>query len=96
MFGDMGKMMKQVSEMKSKMGAIDKELKSLVVKGSSPDGKVTIELTGKMQLKDVQIEGNDELAKQVKGALTDALNQASETAASKLKNMTGMDIPGLT
>jgi len=59
MFGDMGKLMKQVGEMKSKMGVVEKELKNTVLIGKSRDDQVEVELTGKMIIKKVSI--GDEL-----------------------------------
>ena len=101
MFGDMGKLMKQVSEMKSKMGAVEKELKSTVLIGKSKDDKVKVELTGKMVLKNVEIDDalvgdKKQLEKSVFQAMEDALNQASAEAKDKLSGVTGgMKIPGL-
>jgi len=101
MFGDMGKMMKQVAEMKSKMGEIDKELKSMILTGASRDKSVEVDITGKMELKRVNI--NDKIVGDKKAlekncfeAVQDALKQATETAAKKLSAVTGgMKIPGI-
>ena len=96
MFGDMGKMMKQVAEMKSKMAAAEKELKELTLTGRSKDGKVEIDLNGKMQLKDVRIPENKDIEKAVKEALEEALQTASAQAADRLKDVTGgVKIPGI-
>lgn len=101
MFGDMGKLMKQVTEMKSKMGAVEKELKSLVLIGESKDNKVKVEISGKMVLKKVEI-GDDivgdkkQLETSVFQAVEDALTKASNEAKDKLSGVTGgMKIPGL-
>lgn len=101
MFGDMGKMMKQVAEMKAKMGEVDKELKNATLKGVSRDNAVEVELSGKMILKKVSIDdsivGNKkQLERSVFEAIEQALKQATDTAASKLSAVTGgIKIPGL-
>jgi DNA-binding YbaB/EbfC family protein len=101
MFGDMGKMMKQVTEMKTKMAAVENELNKLIVKGTSKDSSVEIELTGKMKLKTVNLKVNlptdkKVLEKAIFEAVDSALTQVSNTAQQKLKDVTGgMKIPGL-
>lgn len=97
MFGDMGKMMKQVAEMKSKMSAVEKELKQIVLTGRSKDGKVEIDMDGKMQLKAVRIPENKDIERSVQEALENSLREASDVAADKLKGVTGgVKIPGVT
>jgi DNA-binding YbaB/EbfC family protein len=101
MFGDMGKMMKQVSEMKAKMAAVENELTKLIVKGDSKDGSVEVEITGKMKLRTVSLKDNlpaDKKAREkaIFEAVESALTQVSNTAQQKLKDVTGgMKIPGL-
>lgn len=102
MFGDMGKLMKQVGEMKSKMGVVEKELKNTVLIGKSRDDQVEVELTGKMIIKKVSIGdelvGNkNQLEKSVFEAFENALKEASTLASDKLSGVTGgINIPGLT
>lgn len=103
MFGDVGKMMKQVNEMKSKMKDVEKELNSLVIKGSSSDNMVTVEMTGKMDLKTLTISPeliakNDlkKLEKSVFEAFSKVLKETKDTAASKLGAVTGgLKLPGM-
>lgn len=104
MLGDIGKMMKQVNEMKSKMKNVEKELSSLILKGASSDSKVEVEMTGKMELKTIKIDpelisSND--AKKVEASVYDAvskaLKMAKDTAAAKLGNITGgVKLPGIS
>jgi DNA-binding YbaB/EbfC family protein len=104
MFGDMGKMMQQVKEMKSKMKDVEKELTGIVIEGKSKNQMVTCSVDGKLNLKNLKI--NPELIakndvgaveKSVKEALENALNQAKATASQKLSSVTGgLNIPGLT
>lgn len=97
----MGKMMKQVAEMKAKMGEVDKELKNATLKGVSRDNAVEVEISGKMILKKVTIGeaivgDKKKLEKDVFEAVEQALKQATDTAASKLSAVTGgIKIPGL-
>ena len=96
MFGDMGKLMKQAAEMKSNMAKTEKELRKLVVTGTSKDGKVEIQLNGKMDLRSISIPENKELEKAVREAFEQAMRDVSKVAAEKLKAATGgINIPGL-
>ena len=102
MFGDMGKLMKQVTEMKSKMGAVEKELKKTVLTGQSKDGFVKIEITGKMVLNKIEIAeeivgDKQKLEKSVFEAVDAALKNASTEAQKQLSGVTGgLNIPGLS
>jgi len=102
MFGDMGKMMKQVMEMKSKMGAVENELKKIVIKGVSKDGSVETEITGKMSLKNIAIsdkapKDRKALEKAVFESVESALTQVTKVAQDKLSAVTGgMNIPGIS
>ncbi len=101
MFGDMGKLMKQVTEMKSKMGAVEKELKKTILTGASKDGAVKAEITGKMVLNKIEIADElvgdkKRLEKAVFEAVDAALKNASEEARKQLSGVTGgLNIPGL-
>jgi DNA-binding YbaB/EbfC family protein len=102
MFGDMGKMMQQVAEMKKKMGEVEKELKDLVIKGVSKDQSIEVEITGKMKLKKITVKDNFPkdsrgLEKAIFEATEKALTEVSDTAQKKLQDVTGgIKIPGLT
>jgi len=102
MLGDMGKMMKQLSDMKSQMGKVEKELKNTIITKSDKDNLFTIELTGKLDLKNVTIN-EDVLTSDIKkleialtNALSLALKEAQNMAANKLKEAGGLNIPGLS
>ncbi len=103
MFGDIGKMMKQVNEMKAKMKDVEKELNSMVIKGTSSDAMVEVEMTGKMDLKTLTINPqliaqNDpkKLEKSVFDAFSKVLKITKDTASSKLGAVTGgMKLPGM-
>lgn len=104
MFGDMGKMMKQLSEMKAQMSKMEKELKNTIISRSDRDGLVTIELTGKLDLKSVKIDPSiqekdpKKIEQSVSEALSAVLQEAQKVAANKLKesgSLAGLNIPGL-
>ena len=100
--GDMGKMLKQVGEMKAKMSEVEKELQNTVIKTASKDGSVEVEITGKMKLKSVKIlkdldPDRGRVEKALYEAFSAALEQVSDVAQKKLSAVTGgMKIPGLT
>ena len=104
MLGDIGKMMKQVNEMKSKMKDVEKELNSLILKGASGDKKVEVEMSGKMELKTIKIDPelvatNDpkKIEKSVFEAVKTALQMAKDTASNKLGKVTGgAKLPGIS
>ncbi len=101
MFGDMGKMMKQLSDMKAQMGKVEKELRTTMISKSDKDGLFTIELTGKLDLQSVKISdkvvGSDikKMEKALTEAISSALREAQNIAANKLKEAGGLNIPGL-
>ncbi|MFC1517281.1 YbaB/EbfC family nucleoid-associated protein [Candidatus Margulisiibacteriota bacterium] len=104
MLGDIGKMMKQVNEMKSKMKDVEKELKNLILKGSSQDNTVEVEMSGKMELKSIKIDpqlitSNDvkKIEKNTFDAVQKSLKMAKDTAADKLGKVTGgAKLPGIS
>lgn len=102
MLGDLGKMMSQMGQIKKNMENMDKELRNMIIKASSDDNIVQIELNGKMELHNVIVDekATEISAKQmelhIREALNKALHQASVIAKEKLKDATGgVDIPGM-
>lgn len=103
MFGNLGKMIGQMSQMKQKIADMEKELREMVIKGSSKDNLVQVQVNGKMELQNVTVdEGATNLSRQeledhIFNATSKALEQAAGIAKEKLKEATGgIDIPGLT
>ncbi len=99
---DMGKLMKQASEMKAKMKRVQEELKKVRVSGTSEGGKIEIALSGELECLDVSIDpslivaGNTSLEKSVMKAFNDAARKAKELATSKLSDISGgLNLPGL-
>lgn len=101
---DMGKLLKQAKEMKSKMKSVQNELKKMTVTGLSKKRKAKVILTGELECVEITFdpelntrENCKALAKELKEAFNDAAVQAKGLATNKLSDISkGMDIPGLT
>ena len=93
--------MKALLEMQKKMQQMKQELDNTIFEVVSSDGLVKITMNGAQQVKGVNIRG--ELGQTDKAALekasTDAYNRAikraQEIAAGKMKDISGIDLPGL-
>ena len=95
MFGNIGDMLKKAQNMKSQIDKVKKELENIEVEGSASNGACIVRMTADMKVVDVSINetllsSNKELIDNaVKVATNDALAKAKETAAKKLKSVTG-------
>ena len=95
MFGNIGDMLKKAQNMKSQIDKVKKELENIEVEGSASNGAGIVRMTADMKVVDVSINetllsSNKELIDNaVKVATNDALAKAKETAAKKLKSVTG-------
>ena len=95
MFGNIGDMLKKAQNMKSQIYKVKKELENIEVEGSASNGACIVRMTADMKVVDVSINetllsSNKELIDNaVKVATNDALAKAKETAAKKLKSVTG-------
>jgi len=88
-------LMKQASELKAKMEAMQAELDRLEVEGSSGGGLVTMKLSGKGDLRGARID--DSLFKpEQKGILEDLLVAAHADARRKLEAMLAEKMQALT
>ena len=101
MFGNMKEMLKQAQNMKSQMKKIKKELESIEVEGVSANGACKVIMTADMKTQDVKIDEtllSSEayvIENAVKVAINDALEDAKDTSAKKLKAVTGGLTDGL-
>ena len=101
MFGNMKEMLKQAQNMKSQMKKIKKELESIEVEGISANGACKVIMTADMKTQDVKIDEtllSSEayvIENAVKVAVNDALEDAKDTSAKKLKAVTGGLTDGL-
>ncbi|MFL2500632.1 MAG: YbaB/EbfC family nucleoid-associated protein [Candidatus Neomarinimicrobiota bacterium] len=103
MFGNMKEMMKQAQSMKSEMTKVKKELEKVEVQGSSSNGSCVITMTADMKTTKVTIDetllSSDAyiIENAIKVAVNNALQEAKDTSAKRLKSVTGglMDnLPG--
>ena len=101
MFGNMKEMLKQAQNMKSQMKKIKKELENIEVEGVSANGACKVIMTADMKTQDVKIDEtllSSEayvIENAVKVAVNDALENAKDTSAKKLKAVTGGLTDGL-
>jgi len=96
---DLAGLMKKAQEMQSRMGTMQAELDDLEITGSSGAGLVTVTLTGKGNLKNLNIDASlmkaDEkeiLEDLIVAAHSDAKAKSEKTVADKMKEAMG-DIP---
>lgn len=109
MFGNMGnlaKMMKEMSQLKGKVEALQAELAQKIVEGSSGGGMITVKANGRQEIVSVRID--DEVAGDpdremledlVVAATNAALARSKELAQQEAAKLTGgldLDIPGLS
>ncbi len=101
MFGNIGKMMKLASELKTKLPEMQAALAMREYTAVAGGGAVSATVNGKMQLVDVKIapevlaDGDAEmLADLIKASVSSAQQKAAEAAAEAMKELTGgMDLP---
>jgi nucleoid-associated protein EbfC len=100
---DMGKLMKQAKEMKSKMKDVQAQLKNTQVTGTALNDKIKVVLTGDMDCVAVNIDPTlfdanqgSSLENGLKKAFSEALKNAKTTASSQLSAISGgLNLPGL-
>ena len=101
MFGNMKEMLKQAQNMKSQMKKIKKELESIEVEGVSATGACKVTMTADMKTQNVEIDEtllSSEayvIENAIKVAVNNALEDAKDTSAKKLKAVTGGLTDGL-
>ncbi|WP_239253640.1 YbaB/EbfC family nucleoid-associated protein [Listeria ilorinensis] len=101
--GNMQGMMKQMQKMQKDMAKAQAEIEASEFVGTAGGGMVSIKVTGKREVLDVEIkeevvdpEDIEMLQDLVLAAMNDALKQVDETTAQKMGRFTqGMNIPGL-
>lgn len=99
---DMGKLLKQAKEMKSKLKDVQKGLKRLVIE-SNYDNKIKIKINGEMEILELiynpeYYEKSDQklLEKDTLKAVNKAVEESKKQASQQLSTVTGgMDLPGL-
>jgi DNA-binding YbaB/EbfC family protein len=89
-------LMKQAAELKSKMEAMQAELDQVEVSGTSGGGLVTVNLSGKGEMKSIRIdasllkpEDREVIEDLIVAAHADARRKAETVLQEKMKNVTG-------
>ncbi len=100
---DMGKLLKQAQEMRSKMKDVQEDLKKAVLQVQGMSGKIKLSLNGELEIIDIVIDPicytpdhNKNLTKELKKTLNEGIKQAKDLATQKLSHLTGgLKLPGL-
>jgi nucleoid-associated protein EbfC len=100
---DMGKILKQAKEMKSKMKDVQSALKQEKSTGTELDGKIKVVVTGELECESITIDQSvvdpnnvSKLEKAILNAYNKATKLAKDSAASKFSAISGnMQIPGM-
>lgn len=94
--------MKMLMEAQRKMQEMKRELENTVFEIVSSDGLVKIAMNGTQEVKEVSIQQPLEqiekiaLEKAFKDAYNRAIKRSHDLGAQKMKDITGLNIPGLT
>ncbi len=101
MKGGMGNLMKQAQKMQADMARVQEELANSEVTGQAGGGMVSVVMTGRHDLKRVNIDdslmGDDKemLEDLIAAAVNDAVRQLEQTSQEKMGSVTaGMNLPG--
>ncbi|MFT8951775.1 MAG: YbaB/EbfC family nucleoid-associated protein [Gluconobacter sp.] len=94
-------LMKQASQMQSKMEEAQKNLANLTVDGSAGAGLVTLQLTGKGEMRGLKIDPKladpnemEMLQDLIVAAYTDAKSKAEAASSEAMRDVTGgLDLP---
>jgi hypothetical protein len=101
MKGGMGNLMKQAQQMQANMQKAQQELANMEVSGQAGGGMVKITMTGKHDVKRVEIEDvlfeddKEMLEDLVAAAINDAVRQVEKTTQERMSGMLppGMNLP---
>lgn len=99
-FGNMGKMMKQVQQMQADMQKAQEEMANMEVPGEAGGGMVKVTMTGRHELKRVEIDdalmGDEKemLEDLIAAAVNDAVRRLEKTSQDRMSGMmSGIDLP---
>ena len=93
--------MKALMEMKSKMEQMKRELENAAFEIASSDGLVKITMSGAQEVKELSIGGDiahidkANLERSARDAFNRGIKRSQEVAAEKMKQITGLNLPGL-
>lgn len=88
--------MKALFEMQKKMQAVKRELENTNFEIESSDGLVKITMNGAQEVKGIAIKDNPQLENALKDVFNRSIKRSQEIAAQKMKEVTGINLPGLT
>ena len=101
MKGGMGNLMKQAQKMQADMARVQEELANMEVTGKAGGGMVSVVMTGRHDLKRVNIDDSlmsddkEMLEDLIAAAVNDAVRQLEQTSQEKMGGVTaGMNLPG--
>ncbi|MCK9594759.1 MAG: YbaB/EbfC family nucleoid-associated protein [Candidatus Omnitrophica bacterium] len=92
---------KGLMDMQKKMQEIKRELDNASFEIQSSDGAVKITMNGSQEVKDVRINSDitedqkEKLSKAFKDAFNRSVKHSQELAAQKMKDITGLKLPGM-
>jgi len=93
--------MKDIFDIQKKMQEMKRQLEAAIFEVASTDGVVKITMNGSQEIKEIKIQGEAStgdsavLESAVKDALNRAIKRSHEIAAQKMKEVTGLNLPGL-
>ena len=93
MKGGLGNLMKQAQKMQEEMQKAQEELKNLEIEGQAGGGLVKITMTGKHEVRKVQLD--DSLLSDDKDLLEDLIAAAMNDASNKVEKLTKDQFSGL-
>lgn len=88
--------MKALFEMQKKMQEVKRELENTNFEIQSTDGLVKITMNGAQEVKGIVIKDNPQLETSMKDTFNRAIKRSQEIGAQKMKDVTGINLPGLT
>jgi len=93
--------MKALLDMQKKMQEMKRQLDSATFEIASSDGLLKITMSGTQEVKEVNIQGDlkgmekNNLEKNIKDTYNRAVKRSQEIAAQKMKDITGLNLPGI-
>jgi DNA-binding protein YbaB len=93
--------MKQLMEMQKKMQEAKRQLDNTTFEVTSSDGLLKIIMTGSQEVKEVSVQASQQdleklsLEKAIKDVYNRAIKRSHDIAAEKMKDITGLNLPGL-
>lgn len=88
--------MKALFDMQKKMQAVKRELENTNFDIQSSDGLVKITMNGVQEVKGIVVKDNPQLENALKDTFNRAIKRSQEIGAQKMKEVTGINLPGLT